>query len=493
MPRSSRRAFLGQIGSAAVAIPALNRSGLERSQITTDFQSAGASPGGSAAAIYDLLIAGGRVVDPSQKVSAVSDVAIAGGKIARVAANIPPGQARQVFDAKGKIVTPGLIDLHTHVYQYGISLGVDSDVVGFQSGVTTVLDCGSAGAGTFAGFRKYVIDRATTRIYALLNISTIGLVVLNEIYLDPRMLDARAAIRTIGMNRDRILGIKVRVNGKHSDLAHDIEVLKTAREVSDVTGAGDTVIALLALGLAAGATLRLTPGMSLYGAARRNFKPAAPNLTEAENAEILDPETTNTQEAGLKTLWLDGKLSVNVTWFHMIFSNLVVGVLTPDGPALTNAGKVRFQGTEVEIGYALPFVDYLSLYGGYAYHDSRFKEFTFFTPDGQFRNVAGKQLELDPRNFWNFKFVLAPPQGFGGFAALRHQNHRPLNRRNTFYTPSFYQFDAGLSYVFNCFQLSVIGRNLTNSRPYTTESEIGDSQFFVNPPRGVSAQLTVNF
>ena len=234
-------------------------------------------------------------------------------------------------------------------------------------------------------------------------------------------------------------------------------------------------------------------GMSLYGAARRNFKPAAPNLTEAENAEILDPETTNTQEAGLKTLWLDGKLSVNVTWFHMIFSNLVVGVLTPDGPALTNAGKVRFQGTEVEIGYALPFVDYLSLYGGYAYHDSRFKEFTFFTPDGEFRDVAGKQLELDPRNFWNFKFVLAPPQGFGAFAALRHQNHRPLNRRNTFYTPSFYQFDAGLSYVFNCFQLSVIGRNLTNSRPYTTESEIGDSQFFVNPPRGVSAQLTVNF
>ena len=234
-------------------------------------------------------------------------------------------------------------------------------------------------------------------------------------------------------------------------------------------------------------------GMSLYGAARRNFKPAAPNLTEAENAEILDPETTNTQEAGLKTLWLDGKLSVNVTWFHMIFSNLVVGVLTPDGPALTNAGKVRFQGTEVEIGYALPFVEFLSLYGGYAYHDSRFKQFTFFTPDGQFRNVAGKQLELDPRNFWNFKFVLAPPQGLGGFAALRHQNHRPLNRRNTFYTPSFYQFDAGLSYVFDRFQLSVIGRNLTDSRPYTTESEIGDSQFYVAPPRGVSAQLTVNF
>ena len=86
------------------------------------------------------------------------------------------------------------------------------------------------------GLRKYVIEAAATRIYALLNISTIGLVVTNEIYLDPRMIDARAAIRTIAANRDRILGIKVRVNGKRSDLAHDLEVMKTAREVADATG-----------------------------------------------------------------------------------------------------------------------------------------------------------------------------------------------------------------------------------------------------------------
>jgi dihydroorotase len=189
-----------------------------------------------ASASYDLLIAGGRVVDPSQKLSAERDVAILGGRIARIDSNIPPNQARQVFDAKGKIVTPGLIDIHTHVYKYGITLNVDSDVVGFQSGVTTVVDAGSTGSSTFQGFRKYVIDPAPTRIYALLNISTIGLVVTNEIYLDPRMINAGAAIRTIGANRDRILGIKVRVNGRHSDLAHDLGVMKTAREVADATG-----------------------------------------------------------------------------------------------------------------------------------------------------------------------------------------------------------------------------------------------------------------
>ena len=240
MSQSNRREFLGQIGSAAIVIPGLVngsfRAGSDPAPPSASPQAATAAPQASASASYDLRIAGGRVVDPSQKLDAERDVAILGGRIARIAANIPPSQARQVFDAKGKIVTPGLIDLHTHVYKYGITLNVDSDIVGFGSGVTTVVDAGSTGAGNFQGFRKYVIDGAATRIYALLNISTIGLIVTNEIYLDPRMVDARAAIRTIQANRDRILGIKVRVNGKRSDLAHDLEVMKTAREVSDAVG-----------------------------------------------------------------------------------------------------------------------------------------------------------------------------------------------------------------------------------------------------------------
>src|SRR6266851_4260199 len=240
MSHSSRRAFLGQIASAAIVIPELGkvplRVGSGPSPASASFQAAAASPQTSASAAYDLLIAGGRVIDPSQKLSAERDVAILGGRIARIASNIPQTQARQVYDAKGKIVTPGLIDMHTHVYKYGITLNVDSDVVGFQSGVTTVLDCGSTGAADFLGFRKYVMESAATRIYALLNISTIGLIVTNEIYLDPRMIDSRAAIRTITANRDRIVGVKVRVNGKRSDLAHDLEVMKTAREVADATG-----------------------------------------------------------------------------------------------------------------------------------------------------------------------------------------------------------------------------------------------------------------
>jgi dihydroorotase len=218
--------FLGRLGAAAIAIP-----GLRYLQAPSSAQAPAPSP-----VQYDLLITGGRVIDPSQKLSAERDVAIAGGRIARIAQNIPPNQARQVYDAKGKLVTPGLIDIHTHVYRYGINLNVDSDLVGFQSGVTTLVDAGSTGTGTFQGFRKYVIETAASRIYALLNISSIGLVVTNEIYLDPRMLNAQQIIRTIGANRDRILGIKVRVNGRRQDLEHDLGVMKVAREVGDATG-----------------------------------------------------------------------------------------------------------------------------------------------------------------------------------------------------------------------------------------------------------------
>jgi len=232
MPRTTRRTFLGQLGSTAAV------SGLAGLSVgaapAAGGQDAARAP--TAAVPFDILIQGGRVIDPAQKISAARDVAIANGRIARVAENIPAAQARQVYDAKGKLVTPGLIDMHTHVYQYGIPLSVDSDIVGWQNGVTTVLDCGSTGASTFPGFRHYVIESAKTRIYALLNISTIGLVVTNEIYLDPAMINARSAINIIENNRDRLMGVKIRIMGRHSDLAHDTDVLKTARQVADAVG-----------------------------------------------------------------------------------------------------------------------------------------------------------------------------------------------------------------------------------------------------------------
>jgi dihydroorotase len=211
---TSRKEFL-RMGIAAAAAPSL------------------AAP---ASGRYDLLITGGRVIDPARAVDGVFDVAIASGKIAQIGANLPHARAQKVFDAAGKIVTPGLIDIHGHVYDQVLPVSIDPDVVGIPKGVTTIVDAGSAGAATFAGFRKFIVERAHTRVYALLNISSIGLVVLNELYIDPKLIDPQAAIKTIQENRDVIVGIKVRINGRDEEVEHDVDALHKAREASDATG-----------------------------------------------------------------------------------------------------------------------------------------------------------------------------------------------------------------------------------------------------------------
>ncbi len=231
MSRSSRRAFLGTLGSAAVALPQLSGRTI---RLGADLAAA-APAAGQAAASYDLLIKGGRVIDPSQKLSSPMDVAITNKKIAAVAADIPAGRAREVFDARGKLVTPGLINVHAHLYIYGNTVTVDPESVGFPAGLTTAIDAGSAGANTFLGFRKFVIDTSPLRIYAMLNIAIIGNYG-NELYLNMSLINAKSAIRIINEQRDRIVAVKVRINGIHDELANDVDVLKRAREAADATG-----------------------------------------------------------------------------------------------------------------------------------------------------------------------------------------------------------------------------------------------------------------
>ena len=116
---------------------------------------------------FDLLIKNGTVVDPSQGIHGQRDIAIKRNCIAAIDMNIPSESAARTIDASGQIVTPGLVDLHTHVYYGATFWGIQADPVAARSGVTTWLDVGSAGAFNVTGFRDYVIRPAKSRIYAL--------------------------------------------------------------------------------------------------------------------------------------------------------------------------------------------------------------------------------------------------------------------------------------------------------------------------------------
>jgi dihydroorotase len=162
---------------------------------------------------YDLLLRGGEVLDPSQGLRGVRDVAFAWGRIAAVAepGTIDPRAARTVIDVAGKLVTPGLIDLHTHVYLGAADLCLPADEVGAASGCTTMVDAGTASANNMLGFHRLVQRETRTRIYALVHISGIGLVGHpHGESRDLTFLEPELAARCLLSYQGFVLGVKVR-------------------------------------------------------------------------------------------------------------------------------------------------------------------------------------------------------------------------------------------------------------------------------------------
>ncbi|MEE8618504.1 MAG: amidohydrolase/deacetylase family metallohydrolase [Dehalococcoidales bacterium] len=184
--------------------------------------------------MYELVIKGGRLIDPAQGINECRDIGIFDRKIAALTHEIPPSEARKVIDAQGKIVTPGLIDLHVHVADAIIPLGAAPDEAGVLRGVTTICDGGSTGCVNFQGFRKYVITQAKTDVFCYLNICPTGLSMMREIrgWDD---IDTEATLKIAVENRDIIKGIKLRAV---NPLAHKLglKAVKVAKKVAREAG-----------------------------------------------------------------------------------------------------------------------------------------------------------------------------------------------------------------------------------------------------------------
>jgi dihydroorotase len=187
--------------------------------------------------MYDTLIRGGRLIDPLNGIDGIYDLAIEGTQIAQVGIGLDASLARQVLDAQGMLVVPGLIDLHVHVH-WGVShYGIDADSSCLAKGVTTAVDAGSAGAYTYPSLKRWVIDASQTELYAFLNIAYLGMIgdQVGELE-DERFVDEALAVRVAGA--PEVLGIKARLDRVGSHRA----TLPLARAVAVAESVGKPVM-----------------------------------------------------------------------------------------------------------------------------------------------------------------------------------------------------------------------------------------------------------
>ena len=186
---------------------------------------------------YDLLLTGGEVIDPGAGLRGVMDVAISGGKIVAVAPSLPANQALRTISAKGRLVMPGLVDMHAHVLVNGHDMGSHTDHYCRASGVTTLCDAGSTGSSNFAGLRSVLDHHVRTRVRAFVNLSAIGITGTSrggELSHFP-YADPEGCARTITENPDLAIGVKLRF-GPGLVWEYSAEPVKLARKTADMAG-----------------------------------------------------------------------------------------------------------------------------------------------------------------------------------------------------------------------------------------------------------------
>jgi dihydroorotase len=220
MSALSRRNFLSLTGSAAAAT------------LSGRFASAAMGPNDK----FDLVIKGGDVLDPSQSLRGKRDIGIRWGAIEAIENEIPAARAAKTIDATGKLVTPGLIDLHSHVYPYGSAIGIPADELAQFQCTTTMVSAGDAGVNNLAALRRYIVAQSRTRIYAFVHIANNGLSAfpVAELYnIDNAQMEACAM--ALAENPDFLLGVKVRMS-ENVIYKHGLEPLKRGIQACELSG-----------------------------------------------------------------------------------------------------------------------------------------------------------------------------------------------------------------------------------------------------------------
>ena len=185
---------------------------------------------------FDLVIKGGEVLDPSQKLRGIRDIGIRNGVVESVTVDIPAARAIKLIDAMGRLVTPGLVDLHGHTFPYGSGIGIPADELVPHQGTTTAVSAGDAGANNFAGFRRFIVGSTRTRLYAFVHIANMGLAgfPVPELY-NIDFARTEDAARTLAENADIIIGVKVRMS-ENVIAQNGLEPLKRAIQACEMSG-----------------------------------------------------------------------------------------------------------------------------------------------------------------------------------------------------------------------------------------------------------------
>jgi len=228
----------------------------------------------------------------------------------------------------------------------------------------------------------------------------------------------------------------------------------------------------------------------LFANYKNTFKPAAFDFSLAENEGVLDPETSQSYEGGLKVRALEGRLDFEASAFHMDFSNLVTATIVNNLPALINSGKTRFKGVDLATDYRLPFATLAR--ATYSFHDGKYVDFVQDL-DGVPTQLGGHRIQMSARHLASAGLTYAPENGLTAYTTLNYTGDRFLDEENSALAKPFTTFDAGIGFRGDRYELRIDGRNLTNRRDAVAESEFGDAQYYRMPARTIQTGVAVKY